>query len=78
VGKSVSPVFQTAEHTTTTSLKGGAMRTILTAMVLLLAVHAPLLSQKLDDKIADRLYESAKVFGEVLNAPDGGYSQVVA
>ena len=48
------------------------MRNVLTGMALFLAVTTPLLSQKLDDKIADRLYESAKVFGEVLNAPDGG------
>jgi lipid-binding SYLF domain-containing protein len=40
--------------------------------LLLLLFCMPLLSQKLDDKIADRLYDSAKVFGEVLNAPDGG------
>ena len=47
------------------------MRQILRGMALLLAV-CPLLAQKFDDKIADRLYESSKVFGEVLNAPDGG------
>jgi SH3 domain-containing YSC84-like protein 1 len=48
------------------------MRQVLAGMALLLTVSSPLLCQKLDDKIADRLYESAKVFGEVLNAPDGG------
>jgi len=48
------------------------MRNILTSTFLLLAVSTALLAQKLDEKIADRLYESAKVFGEVLNAPDGG------
>jgi lipid-binding SYLF domain-containing protein len=47
------------------------MRSVLAGMALLLAVF-PMFGQKLDDKIADRLYESAKVFGEVLNAPDGG------
>ena len=48
------------------------MKTALTGLALLLAFHAPAFSRKLDDKIADRLYESAKVLGELLNAPDGG------
>src|SRR4030095_12385610 len=60
------------QRTTTHSPNGGAMRHILPSIALLLAVNIPSFSQKLDDKIADRLYESAKVFGEVLNAPDGG------
>ena len=41
-------------------------------MALLLAFQIPVFAQKLDDKIADRLYESAKVLGELLGAPDGG------
>ena len=48
------------------------MKNALAGLALLLAFHALAFSQKLDEKIADRLYESAKVLGETLNAPDGG------
>jgi lipid-binding SYLF domain-containing protein len=48
------------------------MRYALTGLALLLALQVSSFSQKLDDKIADRLYESAKALGELLNAPDGG------
>lgn len=48
------------------------MRRILAGFTLLLISQVPSFSQKFDDKIADRLYESAKVLGELLNAPDGG------
>ena len=48
------------------------MKKGLTSLVLLLVFHVSAFSQKIDDKIADRLYESAKVLGELLNAPDGG------
>ena len=48
------------------------MRNVLSGLIVLLAVQVPLFAQKTDDKIADRLYESAKVFGELMNAPDGG------
>jgi lipid-binding SYLF domain-containing protein len=46
------------------------IRTILSGLTLLLAFQIPAFAQ-LDDKIADRLYESAKVFEELMNAPDG-------
>ena len=48
------------------------MRRILAGITLLLISQIPAFSQKFDDKIADRLYESAKVLDELLNAPDGG------
>jgi lipid-binding SYLF domain-containing protein len=47
------------------------MRNILGGLALLLACQVPLSAQKLDEKISDRLYESSKVLGELLNAPDG-------
>lgn len=47
------------------------MRNVLACLALLLAVQASVSAQKIDDKIADRLYESSKVLGELLNAPDG-------
>jgi lipid-binding SYLF domain-containing protein len=47
------------------------MRNVLAGLALLLACQASVFAQKLDDKIADRLYESSKVLGELLNAPDG-------
>ena len=37
----------------------------------MLAAATPVWSQ-LDEKVADRLWESAKVLGELANAPDGG------
>ena len=48
------------------------MKSIFMGAALLLAAQTLANAQKLDDKIADRLYESAKVFGEILNAPDAG------
>ena len=48
------------------------MKTIVMGVALLLILQMAAGAQTLDDKIADRLYESAKVFGEILNAPDAG------
>ena len=48
------------------------MKNAFTALALLLALQVSTSARKIDDKIADRLYESAKVLGELLNAPDGG------
>jgi SH3 domain-containing YSC84-like protein 1 len=45
------------------------MRNILAGVALLLAFQTSLFAQ-LDEKVADRLYESSKVLGELLNAPD--------
>jgi len=47
------------------------MRNVLAGIALLIAYQASVFAQKIDDKIADRLYESSKVLGELLNAPDG-------
>ena len=47
------------------------MRKILAGFAMLLAFQASIFAQKLDEKIADRLYESSKALGELLNAPDG-------
>src|SRR5215475_13135596 len=47
------------------------MRKSISGLALLLILQACLFAQKLDEKISDRLYESAKVLGELLNAPDG-------
>jgi lipid-binding SYLF domain-containing protein len=46
------------------------MKKILSGLSLLLAFQVSAFAQ-LDDKIADRLYESAKVFDELMKAPDG-------
>jgi hypothetical protein len=51
---------------------GGTMKSVLTGLALLLAFQVLAFSPKLDDKVADRLFESAKALGELLNAPDGG------
>ena len=47
------------------------MRKTIAGLVLLFACQAWMFAQKIDDKIADRIYESSKVLGELLNAPDG-------
>ena len=47
------------------------MRTILLTLALVLAVSSSAPAQ-LDDKVADRLYESSKVLDELTKAPDGG------
>jgi lipid-binding SYLF domain-containing protein len=52
------------------------VRKIFSSLVLLMMVQAPAFAQ-LDDKIADRLYESAKVFDELMRAPDGGAAKKV-
>lgn len=52
------------------------MRKILSGLVLLLMFQISAFAQ-LDDKIADRLYESAKVFDELMNAPDGATAKKV-
>ena len=46
------------------------MRSMITAAVLILTIGVP--SMAIDDKIADRLWESSKVLDELMNAPDGG------
>lgn len=46
------------------------MRSLFTAVVLILTISVP--SMAIDDKIADRLWESSKVLDELINAPDGG------
>ena len=43
------------------------MKNIFAGVALLLAFQASLYAQ-LDEKVADRLYESSKVLGELLNA----------
>lgn len=52
------------------------MRKILSGLILLLMCQVPVFAQ-LEDKVADRLYESAKVFDELMNAPDGGPAKKV-
>jgi lipid-binding SYLF domain-containing protein len=52
------------------------VRKIFSSLALLLMVQAPAFAQ-LEDKIADRLYESAKVFDELMRAPDGGAAKKV-
>ncbi len=52
------------------------MRKILSGLVLVLVFQVLAFAQ-LDDKIADRLYESATVFNELMNAPDGGVPKKV-
>jgi len=47
------------------------MRKTFLALVLLLALGLPLQAQ-LEDKVADRFYESATILDELVNAPDGG------
>jgi len=47
------------------------MRNVFAGFALLLVCQVSLFAQKIDDKISDRLYESSKVLGELLNAPDG-------
>src|SRR5262245_64480505 len=46
------------------------MRSMITAAVLILTIGMP--SMAIDDKIADRLWESSKVLDELIKAPDGG------
>ena len=52
------------------------MRKILPGLVLLTMCQAWAFAQ-IDDKIADRLYESAKVFDALMKAPDGGAAKKV-
>lgn len=46
------------------------MRPLIVVIVLMLAATSPA-SAQLDDKVADRLFESAKILDELVNAPDG-------
>ena len=46
------------------------MRSLITAVVLMLTIGIP--SMAIDDKIADRLWESSKVLDELIKAPDAG------
>ena len=46
------------------------MRSFIMASALLLAIGAP--AAAIDDKIADRLWESSKVLDELVKAPDAG------
>src|SRR5262245_6446606 len=46
------------------------MRSLFAAAVLVLSIGVP--SMAIDDKIADRLWESSKVLDELVAAPDGG------
>jgi SH3 domain-containing YSC84-like protein 1 len=50
--------------------KEALMRKSISALILLLTFQISAFAQ-IDDKIADRLYESAKVFDELMRAPDG-------
>jgi SH3 domain-containing YSC84-like protein 1 len=52
------------------------MRKILSGLVLLITFNISAFAQ-IDDKIADRLYESAKVFDELMKAPDSGPAKKV-
>ena len=47
------------------------MRSLVTGLLVLAAFQGAALAQ-LDDKVADRLYQSAKALDELLQAPDGG------
>jgi lipid-binding SYLF domain-containing protein len=47
------------------------MRHFAVSLVLVTGFSVPAFAQ-LDDKIADRLFESAKILDELINAPDGG------
>ena len=47
------------------------MRFLVASLVLVLMIGAPAFAQ-LDDKIADRLFESAKILDEIAKAPDAG------
>ena len=47
------------------------MRLLLSTLTLILAIGFPTYAQ-LDDKVADRLWESAKILDELTKAPDGG------
>jgi lipid-binding SYLF domain-containing protein len=49
------------------------MRSVFTTIVVILTIGMPSLA--IDDKIADRLWESSKVLDELVNAPDGGIPQ---
>ena len=46
------------------------MRSLITAVVLILTIGVPTMA--IDDKNADRLWESSKVLDELINAPDAG------
>lgn len=50
---------------------------IFAGLTILLAFHTSVSAQKLDEKIADRLYESSKVLNELLNAPDSEATRYV-
>ena len=47
------------------------MRLLLSSLALALGFSMPAFAE-LDDKVADRLFESAKTLDELVNAPDGG------
>lgn len=47
------------------------MRSVFVAMAIVLIITLPAVSA-IDDKIADRLWESSKVLDELVNAPDAG------
>ena len=47
------------------------MRLLLSSLALTLGFSMPAFAE-LDDKVADRLFESAKILDELVNAPDGG------
>jgi len=52
------------------------MKSILLTLALVLVMSSPAPAQ-LDDKVADRLYESSKVLDELVKAPDGGVPQEI-
>src|SRR5207253_3194031 len=53
------------------SLKGGSMRLWIAGLTLTLCLQSSAFAQ-LDDKVADRLWESAKVMDELVKGPDAG------
>jgi len=48
------------------------MRSIVLGAALIFVLGLPLAAAQLDDKVADRLWESSKVLDELMQAPDGG------
>jgi len=64
-------VMRHCSHSDALNFRGDSMRNVFAGFALLLVCQVSLFAQRIDDKISDRLYESSKVLGELLNAPDG-------
>ena len=48
------------------------MRSILLTLTAILVISLAAQAAQVEDKVADRLYESSTVLDELVNAPDGG------